>query len=118
MFPNDTIPDIFMFKEKKVNLVNEYRYTFEGITTSMADSKLINVVTEDKIKRNLDARRISLDTFNQMLYNVRIAEGYSLETALYEVHKVDKMNKYLIENNSNCKQSISYFKEYEFKKNK
>lgn len=118
MFPNDTIPDIFMFKEKKVNLVNEYRYTFEGITTSMADSKLINVVTEDKIKRKLDARRISLDTFNQMLYNVRIAEGYSLETALDEVHKVDKMNKYLIENNSNCKQSISYFEEYEFKKNK
>ncbi len=117
MFPNDTVPDIFMSKEKKVNLVNEYCYAFEGISVSIEDSKLINTVTEDKVQKDLDARRISLDTFNQMLYNVRLAEGYTQEMMMDEIRKVDKMNLFFMleKNKENGTENISYFEEYEDK---
>lgn len=117
LFPNDTVPDIFMSKEKKVNLVNEYCYAFEGISVSIEDSKLINTVTEDKVQKDLDARRISLDTFNQMLYNVRLAEGYTQEMMMDEIRKVDKMNLFFMleKNKENGTENISYFEEYEDK---
>ena len=117
MFPNDTVPDIFMSQEKKVNLVNEYVYAFEGRTTSIEKSKLINTVTEDKVRKYLDAKRISLDTFNQMLYNVRIAEGYLPEMMDDEIRKVDKMNLFFMKemNNENGTENISYFEEYDSK---
>ena len=117
MFPNDTVPDIFMSQEKKVNLVNEYVYAFEGRTTSIEKSKLINTVTEDKVRKYLDAKRISLDTFNQMLYNVRIAEGYLPEMMDDEIRKVDKMNLFFMMNmnNENGTENISYFEEYDSK---
>lgn len=117
MFPNDTVPDIFMSQEKKVNLVNEYVYAFEGRTASIEKSKLINTVTEDKVRKYLDAKRISLDTFNQMLYNVRIAEGYLPEMMDDEIRKVDKMNLFFMKemNNENGTENISYFEEYDSK---
>lgn len=117
MFPNDTVPDIFMSQEKKVNLVNEYVYAFEGRTTSIEKSKLINTVTEDKVRKYLDAKRISLDTFNKMLYNVRIAEGYLPEMMDDEIRKVDKMNLFFMKemNNENGTENISYFEEYDSK---
>lgn len=112
IFANDTVPDLFKHDElEEEKLLDKYIEAFEGITTSKKDSKLIKNTTEEEIKRNLDAKRISLDTFNQMLYNVRIAEGYTPEQALKEVEKVDKMNKYLLQQRSNCNESISYFDE-------
>ena len=115
IFPNDTVPTIFMSQEKRVNLVNEYVYAFEGITASIEKSKLINTVTEDKVKKYLDTKRISLDTFNQMLYNVRIAEGYSPKMMNDEIRKVDKMNLFFMKelNNENGTENISYFEEYD-----
>lgn len=115
MFPNDTVPDIMVSKEKKDNLVNEYRKVFEE--TSITDSKLINTVKDDEIMKRLDSKRISLDTFNQMLYNVRIAEGYLPEMMNDEIKKVDKMNLYFVKemNNENGTENISYFEEYDSK---
>lgn len=115
IFPNDTVPNIFMSQQKEVNLVNEYVYAFEGIATSIEKSKLINTVTDDKVRKYLDAKRISLDTFNQMLYNVRIAEGYLPEMMNDEIRKVDKMNLFFMKelNNENGTENISYFEEYD-----
>ena len=98
-------------------IVNEYVYAFEGRTTSIEKSKLINTVTEDKVRKYLDAKRISLDTFNQMLYNVRIAEGYLPEMMDDEIRKVDKMNLFFMMNmnNENGTENISYFEEYDSK---
>lgn len=104
-----------MSQQKEVNLVNEYVYAFEGIATSIEKSKLINTVTDDKVRKYLDAKRISLDTFNQMLYNVRIAEGYLPEMMDDEIRKVDKMNLFFMKelNNENGTENISYFEEYD-----
>lgn len=115
IFPNDTAPTIFMSQEKKVNLVDEYIKAFEGVATSKTDSKLNNPVTEDKVRQYLDTKRISLDTFNQMLYNVRIAEGYSPKMMNDEIRKVDKMNLFFMRelNNENGTENISYFEEYD-----
>lgn len=115
IFPNDTVPNLFMSQQKEVNLVNEYVYAFEGIATSIEKSKLINTVTDDKVRKYLDAKRISLDTFNQMLYNVRIAEGYLPEMMDDEIRKVDKMNLFFMKelNNENGTENISYFEEYD-----
>ena len=65
----------------------------------------------------MDARRISLDTFNQMLYNVRLAEGYTQEMMMDEIRKVDKMNLFFMleKNKENGTENISYFEEYEDK---
>ena len=117
IFPNDTVPNIFMSQQKEVNLVNEYVYAFEGIATSIEKSKLINTVTDYKVRKYLDAKRISLDTFNQMLYNVRIAEGYLPEMMDDEIRKVDKMNLFFMKemNNENGTENISYFEEYDSK---
>lgn len=112
MFPNDTVPDMFKYDElEDGKLLKEYSYAFEGLISILEDSELIKNTTEEKVKKYLEAPRISLETFNQMLYNVRIAEGYTPEQALKEVEKVDKMNKYLLQQRSNCNESISYFDE-------
>lgn len=116
IFPNDTVPDIFKYDElEEGRLLNEYKSAFEGFKGMLEDSELIKNTTKEKIKKYLEAPRISLDTFNQMLYNVRIAEGYTPEQALKEVEKVDKMNKYLLQQSSNCNESISSYFDEEIK---
>lgn len=116
MFPNDSVPDLFKFKEENVYLLKEYNHTFEGIWSYGTESDTIKKEKEDKIIKYLNSSRISLATFNQMLYNVRLAEGYNKQQAQYEVEKVDKMNKYLISNMSNSNESISFFDEDKTKK--
>lgn len=116
MFPNDSVPDLFKFKEENVHLLKEYNYAFDGIWSYGTESDTIKKEKEDKIIKYLNSSRISLATFNQMLYNVRLAEGYNKQQAQYEVEKVDKMNKYLISNMSNSNESISFFDEDKTKK--
>ena len=97
VFPNDTAPDLFDEIDdliKKDILTKEYNNTFYNvISNEPIDEKMTNEV----IKKYINTKRPSLETFNQMLYNVRIAEGYPEEEIKKEIDKVNYMNQLLIQ---------------------
>ena len=68
-------------------------------------------IVEDEVKRYLAVKRPSLEMFNQMLYNVRVAQGYPHEDAIKEVEKAYRINKSLIDRMNNNNENISFFQE-------
>ena len=121
-FPNDSIPEIFMlyldnFNEsnKKNTLFREYNYIFNN-NYKINDSD--KIISEDEIRRYLDIKRISLEKFNDILYNVRIAEGYTMEEAIKEIEKVNVINKIMITIENNIGHDIEFFRENKVLKRK
>lgn len=115
-FPYDTVPDIFKTEEEieKENLNNVFKKNLSGIYNSIFNGSSVykgETITEEEIRRYLDAKRPSLDVFNQMVYNVRVAQGYPHEDALKEVEKAYRINKILIDRMNNNGQDITFFEE-------
>lgn len=67
-------------------------------------------LSEEEIKKYLNIKRPSLETFNNILYNVRIAEGFEDKTVLKEIEKVNRINKFLITRMNDKGKKIGFFK--------
>ena len=115
-FPYDTVPDIFKSEDEieQENLDNAFKKTRIGIYNSAFNGSVVykgEAPSEEEIKRYLSGQRPSLETFNQILYNVRIAQGYPHEEAIKEVEKAYRINKLLIDRMNNNGQDITFFEE-------
>lgn len=102
-FPNDTVPNLFQdistLKECNMLLLS-YNEVFHTQTHNL---------TNNDIEKYLNAQRPSLETFNKILLNVRIAEGYSEEQAMKEVEKVNRINNDLIDMMNAYEDNITFF---------
>ncbi len=115
-FPYDTVPDIFKSEEEieKENLSSIYQKNLFKAYNSIFNGSPVydgETISEDEIKKYLDVKRPSLEAFNQMVYNVRVAQGYPHEDALKEVEKAYRINKILIDRMNNNGENISFFEE-------
>lgn len=112
IFPYDTIPTLFKLhlneelKDYEKPYLREkslYQYTLE--------CSLQETMGEEQIKKYLSVSRPSLEQFKEMLYNVRLAEGYSKEEAIKEIEKVVKFNVDIINTNNENGMEMTFFEE-------
>lgn len=95
IFMYDSIPWLFAsyLGDKSIQdseMMNEYKQKFK------------EEISQDKLHEYLSVKRPSLETFIDILANVRLAEGYSKDELLSEIKKVNRINQY---------SSESFFKE-------
>lgn len=98
IFPHDTIPTAFKL------YLNEELKDYEkpyNKDVSLYEYHLKNLFDEkeETIKKYLSTNRPSLEQFREMLYNVRLAQGYSKKQALEEINRVTKLNTDILKNN-------------------
>ena len=74
------------------------------------------IIKDEELIKYLDVPRPSLDMFNEMLLNVRMAEGYTKEEAMKEVEKVYLLNKKVIELSAANDKEIPFFEDDVIKK--
>ena len=70
---------------------------------------------DEEIKKYLSTARPSLEQFKSMLYNVRLAEGYSREEAINDVEKVVRFNVDVINSNNEDGFNMTFFEDKKMK---
>lgn len=97
VFPHDSIPNIFNTIAKAcdngpwsrtLSLDSQYNMALYDSALKNKD----NISSEEIEKRINMAKRPSLATFNEILYNVRLKEGYSSDQAWDDISRVNKEN--------------------------
>lgn len=115
IFPYDTIPTLFKLHlneelkdyEKPLEDISLHQYAFERA--------LQDTMEDEEIKKYLSAARPSLEQFKEMLYNVRLAEGYSREEAISDVEKVVRFNVDVINSNNEDGFNMTFFEDKKMK---
>lgn len=96
IFPYDNIPMI-LCKYLNIPHKNDKKYSYVDCYNIYFNEDLKSKkITEEKTKEYLGAKELPKKVFNEILYNVRLAEGYSHEQALKEVEKVNRINNKII----------------------
>ncbi len=102
VFPNDTIP-----ASLQVHLDNNYDILYTRDDTEsptfmariQVEDLFGKLIPKDDLKDYLSARKPSLDVFRRVLYNVRLAEGYTSEEALDSLVETVELNTMIDELN-------------------
>lgn len=122
IFPYDSVPDLFKFDTGE-----EFYEGFVGDSCKdlfpdmlVGKNKFVysykELISDEELRTWLDVQRPSLDMFNKMLLNVRMAEGYTKEEAMKEVEKVYLLNKKVIELSAANDKEIPFFEDDVIKK--
>lgn len=106
IFPWDTLPKLFQYyyeiikNEEKVEILKKdisLLLINKGEFRKELKSFFGEEIDDEKIEKYFKVERPSLQAFKEILYNVRLAEGYSEEEAKKEVERVVKVNMAAIE---------------------
>jgi len=111
IFPYDTIPTLFKLHLNKE--LEDYEKPLEDISLYQhaLENSLYERMEDEQIKKYLSASRPSLEQFKEMLYNVRLAEGYSREEAIKEMEKVVRFNVDVINEHNEKGKNMTFFEE-------
>lgn len=112
VFTNDTIPTLFKLYLNEELKDYEKPFSEETSLYQYALEKVLKEKMEDEqIKKYLSVSRPSLEQFKEMLYNVRLAEGYSREEAINDIEKVVRFNIDVINTNNESGMNMTFFEE-------
>ncbi len=85
VFPNDTLPSI----------MQEYYNSKRGLPNSfMKEVKLLfdKDISENEITNYMNANRLPLEELLKIIYNIRLAEGYTKQEAQKELERIERIN--------------------------
>ena len=122
IFRNDSLPQLFKEYERyndQIEETNELNKMMNDLLERKKQSQLSieyyclfnKNIKEEEIRKYIDVKRPSLEVFNDILYNVRLKEGYLPIEAKIEVEKVNRINNKIINNMNYNGIPIEYFKE-------
>ena len=122
IFQNDSLPQLFKEYERyndQIKETNELNKMINDLLERKKQSQLSieyyclfnKNIKEEEIRKYIDVKRPSLELFNDILYNVRLKEGYLPIEAKIEVEKVNRINNKIINNMNYNGIPIEYFKE-------
>lgn len=112
IFPYDTIPTLFKLHLNEK--LEDYEKPFSEDTSlyqHALENSLKEKMEDEEIKKYLSVSRPSLAQFKEILYNVRLAEGYSKEEAMKDVEKVVRFNVNVINTNNENGMNMTFFEE-------